>query len=102
MADSQETPLRKDSKNPSKIDSQWDFAVWSKEPKPVLCDNLEGWDEVGGRREFQEEGDIWISMTDPCWCMAETNMIVQGNFLQLKISELKSTLSNIIWTQRKY
>ena len=25
---------------------------------PVLCDNLEGWDGVGGGREFQEGGDI--------------------------------------------
>ena len=40
---------------------------------PVLCDNLEGWDGMGGRREVQEEGDICILMAGSCWCMAETN-----------------------------
>ena len=34
-----------------KIDSQWEFAVWLRELKQWLCDNLEGWDgkEMGGR-----------------------------------------------------
>ena len=32
-------------------------------PKPVLCENLEGWDGVGGGREVQE-GDICIPMAD--------------------------------------
>ena len=40
---------------------------------PVLCDNLEGWDGMGGRREVQEGGDICIPMAGSCWCMAETN-----------------------------
>ena len=31
-----------------KTDSQWEFAVWLRELKPGLCDNLEGW-EMGGR-----------------------------------------------------
>ena len=31
---------------------------------PVLCDNLEGWDRVGGRREVQKGGDICIPMAD--------------------------------------
>ena len=26
----------------------------------VLCDNLDGWDGVGGGREVQERGDICI------------------------------------------
>ena len=30
----------------------------------MLCDNLEGWDGVGGGSEFQEGGDI--SMADSC------------------------------------
>ena len=30
----------------------------------MLCDNLEGWDRVGGGREVQEGGDICIPMTD--------------------------------------
>ena len=39
-----------------KIDSQWEFAVWLRELKQGLCDNLEGWDgrEMGGR--FGREG----------------------------------------------
>ena len=31
-----------------KTDSQWEFAVRLRELKLELCDNLEGWDEVGG------------------------------------------------------
>ena len=30
----------------------------------VLCDNLEGWDWVGGGREVSEGGDISIPMAD--------------------------------------
>ena len=30
----------------------------------MLCDNLEGWDGVEGRREVQEGGDICILMVD--------------------------------------
>ena len=34
----------------------------------MLCDNLEAWDGVGGRREVQEGGDICINipMADLC------------------------------------
>ena len=35
-----------------KIHSQWEFSVWCRELNPGLCDNLEGWDGVGGGREF--------------------------------------------------
>ena len=45
-----------------KIDSQWEFAVWLRELKQGLCDNLEGWDGEGDEREVQEEGD----MADSC------------------------------------
>jgi len=31
-----------------------------KEPKPGLGDNREGWDGIGGRREVQEGGNIYI------------------------------------------
>ena len=40
-----------------KIDSQWELAVCHRELNPVLCDNLEGWDGVGGGREVQDGGD---------------------------------------------
>jgi len=46
--------------------SQWKFAVWLRELKLGLCDNLEGWDGVGGRRAFQEGEDICIPMADSC------------------------------------
>ena len=34
----------------------------------MLCDDLEGWDGVGGGRELQDEGDIRIPMADSCGC----------------------------------
>ena len=37
----------------------------------VLCDDLEGWH--GSRREAQEREDLYIIMTDSCFCMVETN-----------------------------
>ena len=49
-----------------KIDSQWKFAVWLRELKQGLCDNLEGWDGEGDGRKFQKGGDICISMADSC------------------------------------
>ena len=55
------------------IASQWEFAIWCKELKPVLWDNLVGWDGVEGGKKVQEEEDICIPMADSCWCMAETN-----------------------------
>ena len=33
-----------------KIDSHWEFAMWLRELKPGLCNNLEGWDGEGGSR----------------------------------------------------
>jgi len=32
----------------------------------MLCDNIEGWDRVGGGKEGHEGGDICITMTDSC------------------------------------
>ena len=31
---------------------------------PMLCDHLEGWDGVGGRRGVQEGEDLCVSMAD--------------------------------------
>ena len=59
-----------------KIDYQWESAVWLRELKPGLYDNLEGWDGVGGGREVQEGGDICVPMADPRCCVAETNTIL--------------------------
>ena len=32
----------------------------------MLYDNLEGWNGVGGGREVQDGGDMYISMADSC------------------------------------
>ena len=48
------------------VNSQWEFAVCCRELNLVLCDNLEGWDEVGEGREVSEGGDICIPMADAC------------------------------------
>ena len=32
----------------------------------MLCDNLEGWNGVGGGKEVQEGGDMHIPMADSC------------------------------------
>ena len=50
----------------SKIDSQWEFAVWLKKLKQGLCINLEGWNGEGDGRQVQEGGDICIPMADLC------------------------------------
>ena len=49
-----------------KRDSQWEFAVWRRELKPGLCNNLDGRQRVGGGREVQEGGDICTPMADSC------------------------------------
>ena len=36
------------------------YDSWKKELKSGLCDNREGWDGIGGRREVQEGGNIYI------------------------------------------
>ena len=32
----------------------------------MLCDNLEGEDQVGGGREVQEGENVYLSMADSC------------------------------------
>ena len=59
-----------------KIDSQGGFAVWLRELKPVLCDNLEGWDGEAGGRGVQVGGDVGKPMVNSCWCLVETSVIL--------------------------
>ena len=59
-----------------KIDSQWEFAVWLRELKQVLCDNLEGWDGEGDGREVWEGGNMGIAMANSCWCLTENKKIL--------------------------
>ena len=42
--------------------------------KPVLWDNLEGWDGVEVGREAQEEEDLCVRTADSLCCIAETNI----------------------------
>ena len=44
-----------------KIDSQWEFAIRCRELKPMLYDNLEGWDEMEDGREDREGSDMYSS-----------------------------------------
>ena len=37
----------------SKIDSQWEFAVWLRKVKQGLCINLERWDDQLNEHEFE-------------------------------------------------
>ena len=37
-----------------KTNNQWEFAIWHRELKLVLHDNLEGWGGVVGGKEVQE------------------------------------------------
>ena len=59
-----------------KKDSQWEFAVWLRELKQGLGDNLEGWDGEGDGKEVQGGGNICIPMADIYCCLAETNTIL--------------------------
>ena len=49
-----------------KIDSQWEFAVWLRKLKQVLCIDLEGWVREGDGREVQKRGDTCIPTADSC------------------------------------
>ena len=42
----------------------WEFAVWLRKLRQVLCINLEGWDGEGDEKEVQEGGDICLPMVD--------------------------------------
>ena len=58
-----------------KTDYQWEFAVRLRELKWGLCNNLEGWEGVGGGSEVQDGGDTCIPMADSCRCMVEAQKI---------------------------
>ena len=47
-----------------KMDGQWEFAIWLKELRPGLGDNLEGWDGEGRGGMLRWEG-TWV----PLWLM---------------------------------
>ena len=51
---------------------------------PVLCDNLEMLHGVRGGRKVQVGGAVCIPTADSCWCIAETNTILQSNYPPIK------------------
>ena len=59
-----------------KSDSQREFAVWRRELKSGAQWQFLGVGCVGGGREVQEGGDVWIPMADSCCYLAETNTIL--------------------------
>ena len=67
-----------------KIDSQWEFAVWLRELKHGLCDNLEGRDRGEMEGRFRREGTwvyLWLIFVD-VW--QKTTKFCKGNILKLK------------------
>ena len=67
-----------------KTDNRQEYAVWLRELKPGLSNNLEGWEGVSGWREDQDGGDTCIPTADSCWWMAEANTILGSNFPSIK------------------
>ena len=49
-----------------KIYSKCKFAVWLKELKQGIFDNLEAWNGVGDGKKVQEGGDTCKPMADSC------------------------------------
>ena len=70
------------------IDGQWEFAVWLRELKLGLCNNLEGWGWAGGGGEIQEAEDICTPMVNSCWCMTEIKSILYTNHQSIKNNKL--------------
>ena len=61
----------------------------------VLCDNLEEWDGVGGRREIQEGGDIlylWLIHVD-VW--QRLTQYCKAIILQLKVNFKKFSINSM-------
>ena len=66
------------------IDSQWEFAVWRRELKQALCDNLKGWNGEGDGRRHRREGTcmyLWLTLRD-VW--QKTKKFCKSIILQLK------------------
>ena len=57
--------------------------MWHREFSSVLCDDLAGWDGVGGR-EAQGGGDICIRIADPLRYTAEAKATLQSSYTPVK------------------
>ena len=80
------------------VKSQLEFAVWLREFKLGLCNNLGDLGRAGGGREIPEGGDICTiviyvqyvhmyqcTMVNSCWCMTKINPILSSNHQSIKI-----------------
>ena len=65
-----------------KTDSQWEFAIWLRELKQGLCDNLEVGDAEGDGRKVWDRGDMGVPMADSCRGL--TTQFCKAIILQLK------------------
>ena len=43
-----------------KLDNLWNLLYDAGSSNHMLCDSLEGWGGVGGGREAQTGGDVWL------------------------------------------
>ena len=73
-----------------KIDSQWEFAVWLRELKQGLCDNLEGWDGEGDGRDIQKKGDMGIWPILDVW--QKTTKFCKANTLHGKKNKVAKNI----------
>ena len=55
-----------------------------------------------GGRGVQEGGDICVSITDSCWYMAWTNIILESNFFQLKKLRCLKRSDWCLWKSFKF
>ena len=78
-----------------KTDSQWEFAVWLRELKQELCDNLEGWDGKKMGRKFRREG-MWVYL----WLILVDVWQKTARFCKAIILQLKSKVGKKIFYER--
>ena len=67
-----------------KIDSQWEFAVWLREHKEGVCDNLEWWNGEGDGKEIWEGGDKDVPMADLVGIWQKTTKFCKAIIIHLK------------------
>ena len=80
-----------------KIDSQWEFAVWLRELKEGVCDNLEWWNGEGDGREIWEGGDKDVPMADFVGIWQKTTKFCKEIIIKLK----KEKKTDKIYSQKK-
>jgi len=66
-----------------KIDSQVESAVWFREYKQGLYNNL-GWNLEGYGREVQVGREMGLPMADSYWCSRENRKILKSKYPSIK------------------